>query len=184
MPWSYLEIKQPTWALFAFVRSHAGYNTDKRREETKTAVKLVPSYDVLNIEDRQRKPSGNSCVQARERSFSNSSSDSCLVLKLLSHQNLLSVAYSSKPFPASPWFIHHNREFGHKTGVTRRPQFRMASQSLGKRWQKDNEMMYSHPEASCPKSVNELLKDWHSFQITLKPRQQFHNISESKQKRI
>jgi len=36
--------------------------------------------------------------------------------------------------------------------------------------------MCSHPEASCPKSVSELLKDWHSFKITLKPWQQFHNI--------
>lgn len=43
-----------------------------KQEKEKIVVKLGPSYDVLTEEDKQRNPSGNCCVQARESSFNNS----------------------------------------------------------------------------------------------------------------
>lgn len=42
-----------------------------KQAKEKIVVKLGPSYEVLTAEDRQRKPSGNCCVQARESSFNN-----------------------------------------------------------------------------------------------------------------
>lgn len=60
-----------------------------KQAKEKIAVKLGPSYDVRTAEDRQRKPSGNCCVQARESSFTNSFSEGCFVFKLLSHENVL-----------------------------------------------------------------------------------------------
>lgn len=183
MPWSYLEIKQPTWALFAFVRSHAGYNTDKRREETKTAVKLVPSYDVLNTEDK-----GNPQETAVHKPEKEALPAvlltavwfwSCSAIKTCF---LWHIPQNPFPFPPDLYITMGN------LGIRWELRTDLSSGWQASPWerdeQKDNETMQSHPEASCPKSVNELLKDWHSFKITQKPRQQFHNISESKQKCI
>lgn len=42
-----------------------------KQAKGKSVVKFVSSYDVLIAEERQRKPSGNHCVQARESRFNN-----------------------------------------------------------------------------------------------------------------
>lgn len=98
---------------------YAGYHTDKTSERKKKTMKLGPSYHVLTAQVRQRKPSGNCCVQARESSFTNSFSDSRFVLKLPSHENMLFVANSSNPFPLPPDFHSVTGSFSVKLGVTR-----------------------------------------------------------------
>lgn len=120
----------------AFPVLYAGYNTDKTSERKKKTVKLGPSYRVLTAQVRQRKPSGNCCVQARESSFTNSFSDSCFVLKLPSHENMLFVAYSSNPFPLPSDFHVVTGSFSWSWELHEAPWFRRASQSLGKGWHK------------------------------------------------
>lgn len=115
---------------------YAGYNTDKTSERKKKPVKLGPSYRVLTAQVRQRKPSGNCCVQARESSFTNSFFDSCFVLKLPSHENMLFVAYSSNPFPLPSDFHVVTGSFSWSWELHEAPWFRRASQSLGKGWHK------------------------------------------------
>lgn len=111
-------------------------NTDKTSERKKKTVKLGPSYHVLTAQVRQRKPSGNCCVQARESSFTNSFFDSCFVLKLPSHENALFVAYSSNPFPLPSDFHVVTGSFSWSWELHEAPWFRRASQSLGKGWHK------------------------------------------------
>lgn len=167
MPWSRLGFKQPTGTLSALPIPYDIDKTSKGKISSK--VSLLMMYLL------QKKDKGNpqeNTVFKPKKAVLTTVFWGLFCFEVHSHQNMYFLDYSH-----SLWLSHHNWEFQHKLGITQSTSVQEGKLVLRKGLtKKGNEIMYSEPGSSCPKSVSELLKNWHRFKISPKPRQQFCNI--------
>lgn len=158
MPWLHLGTNRPTWTLCALLflsfRQH-WQNKWKKKENREVGPFLSRTYCTSQTKETFRKLLRTSQRKQLHQQFF----WQLFCFEVAQPRKYAFCGILLKSFSTSLWLSCCNWEFQPRLGVPWSTSVQEGKPVPGKGMtQKGNEIMYSDPGASCPKSVTELLK--------------------------